>query len=121
VTFAPATIRVFDLKTTGFPPDAEVIEIAAVDVVTRPFALPLIAHSEEWQQCLVRPGRLIPTDSSAVRRLAVDRSGPARELPDRPHDSRVAVCPVVAASGDQPHVAAVLAGEQAEAVDLDLG
>ena len=48
MTFAPATIRVFDLETTGFPPDAEVIEITAVDVVTRPFALPLIAHSHVW-------------------------------------------------------------------------
>lgn len=56
-----------DLETTGFPPDAEPIEIGAVDVQVRPLALPAISDEPRW--ALVRPGRRIPPESSAVHHL----------------------------------------------------
>jgi len=63
-------IRVVDLETTGFPPDAEVIEIATVDVVARPYHAPRIV--DESCFALVKPGRAIPPESSAVHHLVDD-------------------------------------------------
>lgn len=68
-------IRVVDLETTGFPPDAEVIEIAAVDVRVAPFALPKIDMRRDADarpnplQAFVRPERDIPPEASAVHHL----------------------------------------------------
>lgn len=70
-------IRVVDLETTGFPPDAEPIEIAAIDVRLRPFALPVIDDGQTagtglpvtLRQALVRPTRPIPPQASAVHHL----------------------------------------------------
>jgi exodeoxyribonuclease X len=63
-------IRVVDLETTGFPPDAEPIEIAAVDLIVRPFHLPRIADDAAF--ALVRPQRAMPATASAIHHLTDD-------------------------------------------------
>lgn len=68
-------IRVVDLETTGLPPDAEVIEIAAVDVRISPFALPRIDEGRTLtgqprpMQAFVCPPRPIPPEASAVHHI----------------------------------------------------
>jgi exodeoxyribonuclease X len=63
-------IRIVDLETTGFPPDAEVIEIAMVDVRVEPLALPRIDTC--WIDSLVKPCRPIPPESSAIHHMIDD-------------------------------------------------
>ncbi len=59
-------IRVLDLETTGFPPDAEVCEIAAVTVVALPLHAPTLGLPTSQ---LVKPIRPMPPLASAVHHL----------------------------------------------------
>jgi exodeoxyribonuclease X len=84
MSFTPVLIRVLDLETTGFPPDADVIEIAAVDVGVAPFALPRIfANGDPSLQlhAMVHPGRPIPPESSAVHHIIDEDVGSAAPWP----------------------------------------
>lgn len=60
-------IRVIDLETTGFPPDAEVIEIAAIEVMARPMALPVV--DDTWRSAFAHPSRSIPPEASAIHHI----------------------------------------------------
>lgn len=64
-------IRVVDLETTGFPPDADIVEIGAVDVMVAPFRLPHVLDHYPLgrQSIMVRPNRPIPPQASAVHHL----------------------------------------------------
>ena len=53
-------------------------------------------------------------------RLAVEHGGADAEARDGLGQTGEAVGPVLAVAGEQPHILAVLAGEQAVAVELDL-
>jgi exodeoxyribonuclease X len=63
-------IRVVDLETTGFPPDAEPIEIASVDVLVRPLHLPIVEDDACF--ALVRPRGRIPATASAIHHLIAE-------------------------------------------------
>ncbi|HLH95048.1 MAG TPA: exonuclease domain-containing protein [Xanthobacteraceae bacterium] len=60
-------IRVVDLETTGFPPDAEVIEVATVDVLRNSGRSTVEYHAHRNRLC--RPSRVIPPVASAVHHI----------------------------------------------------
>lgn len=59
-------IRVLDVETTGFPPDAAVCEIGWQDVDDREIGAPLVGATG-WH--LANPGRPMPPDASAIHHL----------------------------------------------------
>lgn len=69
MAFERTLIRVIDLETTGFPPDAAVIEIGACDVRCRPFRLPEVAV---FGSNLVATDRPVPPEASAVHHIVAE-------------------------------------------------
>ena len=52
--------------------------------------------------------------------LAIDHARLAAELADCSRDIRIAVLPLIAVAGDEPHAAGIATGDQAKTVVLDL-